>query len=171
MAKKTKSNFGKVICDVLTVLFGGLFLGLLALPHISTLISGNAVSDLTFSGYDLINFDKGSDTGRAAVLLMLVIFVCLMILFALVKLLCDLKVIKKQNVSKIAGFLMVGSALIVVVLAVVNIITVATSCSAEKGPITGELSGTVAGFAALIVNTIVALFAFVSSLFATVKKK
>ncbi len=161
-------NFWQTICDVVVLLLGVLVLGILGLPHIRTLLVGESVGSL--SGYDLINFQKGSDTGIAVVLLMLVIFASLMLLFALLKLLCDFHVIKSAAFGKLAGFLMLICASVLLVLAVVSISIISTKVSSVVDKLTNKRTGTVAGFDALTGTIIAAFFAMLSSCVHIIKK-
>ncbi len=168
MAKKKSNVSGiKLFWQVLTIALGGLLLGFLALPHISVQLLGSELSST--NGYSLIDFSDGADTGVAIVLLLLVIFLCLMVLGAIIQMLCGLGVFQSESVAKFAKFVMTISALAVAVLAIVNIITVASSCNAEEGLVSGELTGTVAVWATLIINAVIGVCAFVSSLFSAKK--
>lgn len=173
MAKKKSAGSGKLsmLWTLLTMVLGAVILGFVALPHIkaevSTSILGGASEATTTSGYSLISFEEGADVGMAVVLLLLVIFASLLIVSAILKLLCDLKVIKNITFLKVAKLLMLVCAAAVAVLAIVNIITVSTYCSSVGGDLIKV--GTYAVWATLIVNAIIGVGSLITSALAVRK--
>ena len=106
MAKKSKAkkskNLVQVVCDLLTVVLGGLLLGFIALPHVKLEISSGFLgtsSSSTIDGYSLINFEEGANVGLSVVLLLAIIFAGLMVLSGLLKLACDTGVVKGDVVG------------------------------------------------------------------------
>lgn len=166
MAKKKTKNTGALIWPVATLLLGGALLGLLALPFMTIDLIGSSKS-----GWEFIDFSEGAPTGCAIVLLLLVIFTCLMMVLSIVKILNCIGIIKD---SKIVNLLLVICGLIVAILAIVNIITISTYVadpfnldSDFVSNITSEVVST--GWAGLIVNAVVGVCAFVTSLFSSKK--
>lgn len=153
MAKKSKKSNMRALWDFVTLALAGLLLGFMALPHLSVLLLGETV--YSSSGYDLISFEDGANTGLSVVLLLLVIFASLLALFAILKLLADLGVVKSSGFNKFATFGLLLSAIAVAVLVIVNCIVVGTYCDGKADPITQEVSGRVANWATLIVNAVV----------------
>ncbi|MGN1200779.1 MAG: hypothetical protein ACI4R8_00745 [Candidatus Caccovivens sp.] len=164
--KKTanKTNVMKLVWDGLTLVLGGLLLGLIALPHWALYVAGNMVDGANVSGYDLIDFGEGSDAGVAVVLLLLVVFASVLVLGAILKLLADLKVVKNSTFAKVANWVMLVSALAVAVLAIVNIITVSVYCGNNSTIIADKVSGAVASWGTLIVNGILGVGTVVTSM-------
>lgn len=168
MANKTKKSSFKLIMDLVTILLGGLLLGFVALPHVSyeasSGIIGGGVSTSS-SGYDLINFEEGANTGVAVVLLLIVIFASLLVLFGLLKLLTDSGTVKSSVASKVMNFGLVICALALTALVIANIFTVSNACSAVDGGSFFQ-AGSYAVWATLIVNAILGVGSLVTSLFA-----
>lgn len=167
MAKKSK-NLVQVVCDLLTVVLGGLLLGFVALPHVrleyKTNFTGTLVSE-TSSGYSLISFEEGANVGLSVVLLLAIIFAGLMVLSGLLKLACDTGVVKGGVFAKVVKLVMVVSALATVALFVTNIFTVSGAC--QNGGLDFIISasgGTYPVLATLIVNACLGGVAFLSSL-------
>ena len=174
MAKKSAkkgNNFGVILFNFLTLALAGLLLGFVALPHIkaevSTSILGGASTSKMTSGYGLISFEEGANIGVSVVLLLLVIFASLLALFAILKLLCNFKLVKNASVAKFASWLCVLCALAVAVLAIANIITVATACKADGNALVS--GGTYAMWGTLIVNAILGAATLATSALATRK--
>ena len=152
MAKKSKKSNMRALWDLITLALAGLLLGFMALPHLSVLVVGIGGS---VSGYDLISFEDGANIGLSIVLLLIVIFASLLALFAVLKLLADLGVVKGAGFNKFATFGLLISAIAVAVLVIVNCIVVGTYCDGKADPITHEITGRVANWATLIVNAVV----------------
>lgn len=168
-AKKGNSVY-KTLLDFLTFALAGLLVGFVALPHIKAegnILGINIVSG-TVSGYDLISFEEGANIGVSVVLLLLVIFASLLALGAILKLLCDFKVVKNVSVAKFASWLCILCAFAVAVLGIANIITVATACKAKEANV-GNV-GTYAMWGTLIVNGIIGALTLATSALATNKK-
>lgn len=159
MAKKSTGNKLKVLWNGLTVVLGALLLAFIALPHVklevSTGLLGGASEAESYSGYSLISFQDGYDTGVAVVLLLLVIFASLLVLSAVVKTLCDAKVIKNATVLKVASWATMLLSVVVAVLAIVNIITISSFCSSVENKLFS--AGKYAMWGSLIVNAIIAV--------------
>lgn len=166
--KKTssKTNVMKLVWDALTLALGGLLLGFIALPHAMSegTLFGHTTTT-TVSGYELINFGDGYDTGVAVVLLLLTIFASLMVLGAIMKLLADLRVVNNNTFAKVATWMMLLCALAVAVLAIVNIITVSTAYTGDSLTI-GSLASANwgASWGTLIVNGILGVGSLVTGL-------
>ncbi len=153
MAKKSKKSNMRALWDLITLALAGLLLGFMALPHYSMLALNETL--YSRSGYELISFEDGANTGLSVVLLLLVIFASLLALFAVLKLLADLGVVKGAGFSKFATFGLLLCAIAVAVLVIVNCIVVGTYCNDNSTKIGDTVSGLVANWATLIVNAVV----------------
>ncbi len=159
MAKKKSHSMLKVLFDVVALVLGALVFVLLATTHINSVVY-NALSSkqevvATLSGYQLINFGDGYDTGVAVVLLVLAVLAGLTMLFAALKLLCDIGLVKNASVKKFTTFGFVASALLLVVMAIVSMIVV-SSYAGKNYNETLKL-GLVANWFMLILEAVVAL--------------
>ncbi len=167
MAKKSSKSNMKALWDLITLVLAGVLLGFIALPHMSVLLLGETIA--SYSGYDLITFGENANVGVAIVLLLLVIFAALLALFAILKLLADLGVVKSSGYAKFVKIGLVISALAVVVLVIINCITLGVYCDGEADGVTGRVSGRVATWATIIVNAVLGLGAGVTT-FLSAKK-
>lgn len=162
MAKKSKKSRVNLILNLVTIALGGLLLGFLALPHI-TIKAGSEITGTyasSVSGYDLISFEEGADTGVAVVLLFVAIFASLLVVAGLVKLLADSGTIKLN--TRIVGMVEAIIALALLAFLIANIFTVKGICNGvEDSLIT---LGNFAVYATLIINAIIGAVAFVTSL-------
>ena len=147
---------------VMTIALGALLLGFLALPHITvkagTGITGTYASSV--SGYDLISFEEGSNTGVAVVLLFIAILAALLVVAGIVKLLADSGTIKLN--TRIVGMVVAIIALALLAFLIANIFTVNGICDGVEDDII--TLGNFAVFATLIVNAIIGAGAFLTSL-------
>ena len=153
--KKSTTNVMKIVLDGLTAVLGGLVLAFLALPHALAFISGKAIEEGNLSGYDLLTFKESAKTGVAVVLLFVVILACLLIVGSIFKLLVDANVVKNSLCASIAKWLTICSAVLLTVMLVVNIITISTYCADNSAEYAGKVTGIVAGWVMLIINTVV----------------
>ena len=164
MAKKSSKSALKLIMDFVTLILGGLVLAFLALPHVNTKASsgflGGEISKTT-SGYSLISFEEGANTGVSVVLLLIIIVASLLVLASLVKILADTGVVK--TTSKTVGIVMAVFALALTALLIANIFTVSGACNMGGF---GDLfqAGTEPVLATLIVNAIIGFASLVTSL-------
>lgn len=131
MAKKKTKNLLNILMDLLTLAFGALILGFLALPHWTE--KALNVLSISKTGYQLIDFEN--DTTVAVVLLLITIFASLMMLFALLKLLKDLNVVKNALYGRIVSFCMLISALGLAGFVVANCITFPSYVNNLNSPI------------------------------------
>ncbi len=162
MAKKSGGSLMKVILDIITIVLGGLVFAFLALPFHSSSIGEHTIGSV--SGYDYIDFGDLAPKGCAIVLLLLLIFAGIMILGAVMKLLCDINVVKSSGFAKFANFMTIIGGLMVAVLSIVNIITVSVYLSDTLGGVFDT------GWAALIIIAIVGVASLATSAL-TVRKK
>lgn len=173
MAKKhskkstTKKSTKKLGLDLLLLILSAGTFGLLALPYVKYEVSSVLGStQSTTSGYELLNFEANS--GVATVILLLIIFASLLILMCVLKMLVDCGVVKNSMAGKIASFGTVCVAFAVLVMTIVNIIVIPSSCSA--GGFGSYFSaGSYAGWLGLILTLVLGLGDFVVSVF-SVKK-
>ena len=161
MAKKSKKSNMRALWDFVTLVLAGLLLGFMALPQFSWLVVGETIYNRP--GYDLISFEDGANTGLSVVLLLLVIFAALLALFAILKLLADLGVVKSSGFNKFATFGLLLSAIAVAVLVIVNCIVTGTYCDGKADPITEKVTGRVANWATLIVNAVIGVVSLITS--------
>lgn len=160
-AKKSKNTM-QIVWDLLTIVLGGLLLGFMALPHQKLLVFGEEASSAT--GYQLITFEEGTNTGIAIVLLLITIFAALMVLGGFMKVLADASLVKSKLFAKVAKFVMLISALATLVLLIVSMILIASASDGAPDKLTNKVSGWVAVWMTLIVNACLGGVAFVSSL-------
>lgn len=169
MAKK-KSNNTNLLWSLITLILGGAILGFLALPYLkSSATFAGSTTTSTVSGYELINFSDGYETGVAVVLLLLTIFASLLIFASILKLLADLKVVKDATFKKVANLSFVLSALAVAVLVITSIIIVPVSYTGNDLSFGSSSVKWGAGWAALVINTLVGCGVFITSVLATRK--
>ena len=121
------------------------------------------------SGYDLISFEEGANTGVSIMMLLLLIFAGLMVLSAILKLLVDLKVVKGSTFEKVVTWMMVISAAAVAVIVVVSMIVIPTNFTAEADKITNKVSGNVVNWLPLILNAVFGIGSLMVSVLAAKK--
>lgn len=165
MAKKSssKAKTGNLLLDLLALIFSAGIFGLLAMPYVKYEVSsviGSASSQS--SGYQLLDFE--ANAGVSTMILLLIIFASISILFAIVKMLVDAKILKGKNAVKLANFGLIVMTLILTVISIVSIIVIASNCGANGfGSIVS--AGSYAGWFGLILTVVCSGLAFVSSIF------
>ncbi len=176
--KKTQKNSVKAIWDFITLALASVLLGFIALPHVGfriNILTGSSTS--TNSGFKLINFEDGSNTTVATVLLLLAIFASLLILISLFKLLSDAGIIKNKTFSKVVNALTIVLSFAVAVLAIVSMIVIAVAVKDDADSFL-TLNGLLGGLASaevfavwgvLITNMLLGVATLVTSAFSLKK--
>ncbi len=118
-----KEGMKKALLTFAAVVFAGLTYVFFAVENV---FMGEGDHTIGTTGFDL--YEGGSDFMKA-MLILTCIFVGLTVLFGLIKLVTDSKMVKSKSASKIVNFIFVVSAIAMVVCAVLYTIAIASMCN------------------------------------------
>ena len=172
--KKALLTLGSLVFAALTFIF-------FALPTVQSFVEANGekktIGDPA-SAFDI--FDGGQDFFKA-MLIMTAIFACLVVIFAIVKMLTDSKVVKSKSASKIVNFIFAVSVIGLLVCAILYMISVIVFCNDYSGSTDDTFLGDIIDFSAggglgpvywnIILVPIFALFSTGLGLYSLSKKK
>ena len=173
---KRPENLTKIILHGLTAAFGILILGFLALPYLAVeAVAALGIPAMSKTGYDFLDFSTPNPTSEqtfcAVVVLLLVIFACILIVSAILSLLSDFGVVVNEKFAKVVKWLSLVSAVIVFVLAVLNIVACTNLVSATNKPFSAfNASPASASIAGLVLNLLCAGGATACTLYSTIRK-
>ncbi len=118
-----KEGMKKALLTLASIVFAGLTYVFFAVENVYV---GEGEHTLGTTGFDL--YEGGTDFMKA-MLILTCIFVGLTVLFGVVKLVTDSKLVKSKSVAKIVNFVFVISAIAMTVCAVLYAISIGSMCN------------------------------------------
>lgn len=130
MAKKSKVN-NSIIFDIIILVIAGLVFAFLALPYVDYQVSVLGQTGVEHvSGYALLDFE--ANEGLATIIMFTIIFAGVLAFAALFRLLTDFGVFKDGLIAKIIKLALLISALGVLVMSIIAVISVPAACSSSS---------------------------------------